>query len=114
MYRYDKDKKWTLSELAKLFAFGGLGGVTAGTPEQIADYMERFIDETDVDGFNISYMVRPSGIVEFAEQVVPILQNRGRVQTDYQTGTLRHKLFAAGSQLPADHPGKQVQLFSIK
>ncbi|WP_240420706.1 LLM class flavin-dependent oxidoreductase [Paenibacillus periandrae] len=113
LHRYDKDKKWTLAELAKLFAFGGLGGVTAGTPEQIADYMERFIDETDVDGFNISYMVRPSGIVEFAEQVVPILQNRGRVQTEYQTGTLRHKLFGSGNQLPADHPGKQVQLFSI-
>lgn len=32
---------------------GGLGTTAVGTPEQVADEFERWVEEGDVDGFNI-------------------------------------------------------------
>lgn len=32
---------------------GGLGATSVGTPEVVADEMEKWVDEADVDGFNI-------------------------------------------------------------
>lgn len=102
-------KKWTVEELARYFAFGGVGSVVAGTPEQIAGHMEKFADETGVDGFNIAYATRPGTFEEFIAQVVPELQRRGRVQTEYAEGTFRHKLFGKGDRLSADYPARNAQ-----
>lgn len=32
---------------------GGLGATPVGTPEQVADNMEKWVREADVDGFNL-------------------------------------------------------------
>lgn len=32
---------------------GGLGATTVGTPAQVADNMEKWVKEADVDGFNL-------------------------------------------------------------
>jgi alkanesulfonate monooxygenase SsuD/methylene tetrahydromethanopterin reductase-like flavin-dependent oxidoreductase (luciferase family) len=32
---------------------GGLGAIVVGTPTQVADEFERWVEEGDVDGFNI-------------------------------------------------------------
>ena len=32
---------------------GGLGATPVGTPQQVADQMERWVREADVDGFNL-------------------------------------------------------------
>jgi alkanesulfonate monooxygenase SsuD/methylene tetrahydromethanopterin reductase-like flavin-dependent oxidoreductase (luciferase family) len=39
--------------IAILIAVGGLGATSVGTPEKVADEMERWVNEGDVDGFNI-------------------------------------------------------------
>ncbi|SFB02376.1 FMN-dependent oxidoreductase, nitrilotriacetate monooxygenase family [Cohnella sp. OV330] len=101
---------WTREELAKYFAFGGVGSVVAGTPEEIADRLTAFADETGVDGFNIAYISRGETFREFVDLVVPELQRRGRVQTDYAPGTLRHKLFGEGARLPDSHPGSKITI----
>lgn len=46
-------KKWTKRTLAELIMVGGLGATSVGTPEVIADEMERWVEEGGVDGFNI-------------------------------------------------------------
>ena len=76
-----------------------------GTPEQIADGLARWA-EGDVDGFNLVYTTTPGTFVDFVDGVVPVLQARGLVQTEYREGTLREKLFdgAIGPHLPATHP----------
>ena len=48
------NKKWTVRELANFAGIGGMGPIVVGTPEQIADTFEEWIDETDIDGFNLS------------------------------------------------------------
>jgi long-chain alkane monooxygenase len=64
-----------------------------GTPEQVADIFERW-QAAGVDGWNLSYATTPGTFVDFIEAVVPELQRRGLVQTDYASGTYREKLFA--------------------
>lgn len=49
----DKDKV-TPRDLGELLAFGGLGPRPIGTPEKIADELEKWMVEGGVDGFNLS------------------------------------------------------------
>lgn len=96
--------KWTMRELAKRIAIGGAGPVLIGAPEQIADQLEDWID-AGVDGFNMSYATLPASFVDFIDGVVPVLQKRGRMQKEYQPGSIREKLFPGrGPRLLAPHP----------
>ncbi len=63
----DPNKKWTVRELANFAGIGGMGPVFVGTPEQIADTFEEWIDDTDIDGFNLAYAITPGTFVDFAE-----------------------------------------------
>jgi FMN-dependent oxidoreductase (nitrilotriacetate monooxygenase family) len=60
-----------------------------GTPEQVADQMEAFIERIGGDGFMLSAIHTPGAIEDFVDQVVPILQKRGRVRTEYRGETMR-------------------------
>jgi FMN-dependent oxidoreductase (nitrilotriacetate monooxygenase family) len=44
--------KWTKTTVAQHITVGGLGATSVGTPQQIADELERWVAEADVDGFN--------------------------------------------------------------
>ena len=69
---------------------GGRGHRTfAGTPEQIADTIERWGAQGAADGFNIMPAVLPAGFDLFAEHVVPILRQRGLLRLEYAGTTLR-------------------------
>ncbi|MEA5456314.1 LLM class flavin-dependent oxidoreductase [Sinomonas sp. JGH33] len=69
---------------------GGRGHRTvAGTPEQIADALESWSGAWAADGFNIMPAALPSGLEEFVDHVVPILQARGLFRTEYEGSTLR-------------------------
>lgn len=49
----DPDREWTVRELTKYLGLGGLAPVVVGSPGQVADELERWIHEADVDGFNV-------------------------------------------------------------
>jgi alkanesulfonate monooxygenase SsuD/methylene tetrahydromethanopterin reductase-like flavin-dependent oxidoreductase (luciferase family) len=100
----DPTRKWTLRDLAKYVGIGGAGPVLVGTPEQIADMFEEWV-ESGVDGFNLAYAITPGTFADFIDGVVPVLQKRGLMQKDYQEGTLREKLYGKGrARLREDHP----------
>jgi FMN-dependent oxidoreductase (nitrilotriacetate monooxygenase family) len=108
--RADPDRKWTIGELATFVGIGGRGPVAVGTPEQVADEVERWRDETGVDGFNLAYTLAPGSFEDFVELVVPVLQERGLVQTEYTPGTYREKVYGSGqAQLKEDHPGRSFK-----
>ena len=96
------DRTWRFGD----FVEGLANRRMVGTPEQIADGLERWQREGDIDGINLSYTTTPGSYVDFIDGVVPVLQARGLVQTEYREGTLREKLFdgAIGPHLPATHP----------
>lgn len=52
--RYDKDGTLTPRMLGEQMAFCGFGPMPVGTPEMVADVMEKWVNEADIDGFNIA------------------------------------------------------------
>ena len=105
----DPERKWRVRDLAKYVGLGGGGPVVAGTPEQIADEFQKWT-EAGVDGFNLAYAVTPGTFEEFVDGVVPVLQKRGMMQTEYQDGTLREKLYGPGqARLSPPHPAVQYR-----
>ena len=63
-----------------------------GTPEMVADSMELWFQEGGADGFNLFLHSMPGSLDDFVEQVVPILQKRGLMNTEYAEGNLRQRL----------------------
>ncbi len=63
-----------------------------GTPEQVADAIGEWFHGGAADGFNIMPPVLPTGLTDFVDQVVPVLQRRGWFRTEYEGTTLRENL----------------------
>lgn len=63
-----------------------------GTPEKVADEMERWFKEKACDGFMLQFPLLPRDLEAFVEKVVPILQERGIYKKDYAGSTLRENL----------------------
>ncbi|MGI9614169.1 MAG: LLM class flavin-dependent oxidoreductase [Acidimicrobiales bacterium] len=90
----------TLRDLARS---NMVGQFTVGSAEQVADRLQAWF-EAGIDGFNLVYTTTPGTFVDFVDGVVPVLQERGLVQTEYTPGPLRTKLFNQ-PRLPDRHPG---------
>lgn len=63
-----------------------------GTPEQVANEIERWFVEKAADGFMLQFPLLPRDLEEFVDKVVPILQERGIFREDYEGSTLREHL----------------------
>jgi FMN-dependent oxidoreductase (nitrilotriacetate monooxygenase family) len=98
------DRAWTPRELAGFIGLGGRGPVVAGSPGEVADELERWTEEADVDGFNLAYVTTPGTFADFARWVVPELRRRGRVPEAAEPGTLRERLGFPGPRLSPPHP----------
>ncbi|WP_035572727.1 LLM class flavin-dependent oxidoreductase [Halomonas halocynthiae] len=85
-------EKPTLRELLGRLAAGGGHCTMIGTPEKIADEMQRWVEQGGADGFNLMPPALPSSIDDFVDQVVPVLQQRGLFRREYTGCTLREHL----------------------
>ena len=56
--RADPSRIWTVREVGQHVARGGIGPLLCGTPEHVADGLEGWVAETDVDGFNLETFYR--------------------------------------------------------
>lgn len=72
-----------------------------GTAEEIADQMQHWFENEACDGFLISPLVYPRGLKQFAEEVIPILQQRRLFRREYEGSTLRENLGLAGARVDA-------------
>lgn len=86
---YVREQKPTLRQLLAKLAGARGHFVFEGTPEQVADLMQDWIEEGVADGFNLMPPVLPEMLDLFIEHVVPILQKRGLFRTAYEGKTLR-------------------------
>jgi FMN-dependent oxidoreductase (nitrilotriacetate monooxygenase family) len=75
-----------------------------GSVEEVAEELIAWMDQADVDGFNLSRTVTPECLEDVVRLLVPALQERGRYKRAYTPGTYREKLFGAGPLLAAPHP----------
>jgi FMN-dependent oxidoreductase (nitrilotriacetate monooxygenase family) len=106
--RADPDRRWTVREVAEHVSIGGISPVLVGSPATVADALEAWMDETDLDGFNLTFVVRPETFETVADLLVPELQRRGRYKTAYAEGTLREKLLGR-ARLGARHPAAEYR-----
>ncbi|BBZ32958.1 LLM class flavin-dependent oxidoreductase [Mycolicibacterium confluentis] len=95
--------QWTLRDFIDQHAINVDGAMAVGSAKQVADELQEWVEETDVDGFNLTNVITPGTFVDVAEHVIPELQRRGVYKTEYTEGTLRHKLFGRGPRLPETH-----------
>jgi FMN-dependent oxidoreductase (nitrilotriacetate monooxygenase family) len=101
--RADPDRRWTVRGVAEHVSIGGIGPVVVGSPGTVADQLEGWIDETDINGFNLAFVVRPETFADVSDLLVPELQRRGRYKRAYANGTLREKLFGGSPRLQKPH-----------
>jgi len=81
--------KPTLRQLLGYLAGARGHYVTAGTPEQIADFIEDWFEDGAADGFNVMPPLLPAQLDVFTAEVIPILQRRRLFRTEYEGSMLR-------------------------
>ncbi|HWK45236.1 MAG TPA: LLM class flavin-dependent oxidoreductase [Stellaceae bacterium] len=96
------EEPWTVRKLIGQMGLGSRSQPLIGSAEEVADDLQAWIEETDIDGFNLSRIVTPESLEDFVDLVVPVLQERGVYKHDYAPGTLREKL-GGRARLPATH-----------
>ena len=65
----DPNRRWKIREIAEFVGLGGRSPVVVGSPAQLADLLQQWMEETDVDGFNLAYAVMP----ETYEDIISLL-----------------------------------------
>lgn len=103
----EKVPKWTPEVVAEIASIGGLGPVAVGSPATVADELERFVNEADVDGFNLGYVTTPGTFEDVVDLLVPELRRRGIYPEAQEDGlSAREKVYGKGqAHLREDHVG---------
>ncbi len=106
--------EWTVADIAEHGKIGGFGARIVGSPEEVADQLQAWVAETDLDGFNLAYAITPGTFEDVVRWVIPELQRRGVYPTEYEPGTLRQKLHGRGDRLPDEHHGAAYKLAPVR
>lgn len=102
----DPQKAWKVKDLVQFSLVGGRGIFIVDSAGAVAEELASWVDETDLDGFNLIRLVVPETLEVVVDKVVPELQSRGIYKSEYASGTFREKLFGPGrARLPDSHPG---------
>lgn len=101
----DPNRIWTIEEIANWIGVGGNGPVLVGSAQTVADELQQWVEDTDVDGFNLAYILAHQSFQDVVDFIVPELQKRGVYPKQYSEGTLREKLFQNNAHLPDWHRG---------
>jgi long-chain alkane monooxygenase len=106
------DRNWTVRDLVGFGQVGGRGAFIVGSPNTVADEIQTWIEESDVDGFNLTRIVVPDSLEAVVDLLVPELQSRGVFKTKYAPGPLRQKIFGH-SRLPDRHPAARYRFTDV-
>ncbi|MTD31757.1 LLM class flavin-dependent oxidoreductase [Planomicrobium sp. YIM 101495] len=87
-----KDTEPTVKELLGYLNAGGGHFTLIGTPEEIVDQMEIWVEAGVADGFNLMPPTLPGSLEDFVELVVPEMQKRGIFRKQYEGHTFREHL----------------------
>jgi len=82
----------TIRQIGRVLGMSQAHRVAYGTPRQLADDMQEWLEADACDGFNLLFAHYPKPLEEFVELVVPELQRRGIFRTEYEGTTLRENL----------------------
>jgi alkanesulfonate monooxygenase SsuD/methylene tetrahydromethanopterin reductase-like flavin-dependent oxidoreductase (luciferase family) len=88
--RMIREEKLTLLETARRYRRSST--TLRGAPKHVADVMEEWFTTGAADGFMLQLHVQPKELEDFIRLVVPELQRRGLLKTEYEGRTLREHL----------------------
>jgi len=104
--------RWTPRVIAEKASIGGLGPVAIGSPTTVADELERWVREADVDGFNVGYVTTPGSFEDVVDLLIPELRRRGIYPELQEIDglTAREKVYGKGQTgLRDDHTGARYK-----
>ncbi|NNN30271.1 NtaA/DmoA family FMN-dependent monooxygenase [Streptomyces sp. S3(2020)] len=81
--------KWSIRDLV---INTGNRQTFVGSPETIARTINEYVQADASDGFILVPHITPTGLDDFADKVVPLLQEQGVFRTEYEGSTLRDHL----------------------
>ncbi|KAK7996417.1 hypothetical protein PG989_004457 [Apiospora arundinis] len=109
-------EKWTKHTIAEHVSIGGNGPVLVGTPSQVADGLQTWVDEADIDGFNFAYALFPQSFKDIIDLLLPELRQRGLFWDDYAVpgGTYRENFYREPGlkRSPPDHVSSKFRWLS--
>jgi long-chain alkane monooxygenase len=105
--------QWTRRKLLEQMVLGSRQAPWVGSAESIAETLIGWVQDTGIDGFNLSRTVVPECIDDVIDLLVPALQARGAYKTAYRDGTYREKLFGR-ARLPASHAAARYRGGEVK
>jgi FMN-dependent oxidoreductase (nitrilotriacetate monooxygenase family) len=103
-----RDNNFTLRQTVQ-FISGPKPTPFAGSPETVANEIQRWFEARALDGLNY-HIGHPGQLRRFVDEVVPILQERGVFRTKYESTTLRGNL---GIPIPENRYTKARQEASL-
>lgn len=111
--KLDPSRTWTVGDAIDFVALGGRGPVVAGSAASVADALQTWAAEADLDGFNLACVETPGTYEDIVRLLVPELQRRDAYPLDYHPGSLREKLSqgglaARGARVDARHPAASI------
>jgi hypothetical protein len=79
----ENGEEFMVNDIGRLGAVGALGPFIVGSGEQIADQLQEWVEETDVDGFNVTYAITPGTCEDIVVHVIPVLREWGAYPATY-------------------------------
>ncbi len=87
-----RDTGMTIRQLYEHMAAGFTVRYVVGTPAEIVDDMQHWMETGAADGFNLCPPILPQSLDDFVTLILPELHRRGLFRTEYEGETLRENL----------------------
>ncbi|KAL4972842.1 luciferase-like domain-containing protein [Aspergillus desertorum] len=103
---------WTKRRIVEFLSVGGIQTKIIGSGKTVADELERWVDISGVDGFNLAHITNPGSFEDVIEFLLPELRARGlfRDRVEKEGATAREAYLGPGQvRLPEDHPGSKYK-----
>ncbi|KAL4986522.1 luciferase-like domain-containing protein [Aspergillus falconensis] len=101
---------WTKRRIAEFLSVGGIQTKIIRSGKTVADELERRVDISGVDGFNLAHITNPGSFEDILEFLLPELRARWlfRETAEKEGATAREAYLGVGQvRLPEDHPGSK-------
>ncbi|QHC68069.1 NtaA/DmoA family FMN-dependent monooxygenase [Rathayibacter sp. VKM Ac-2759] len=89
--------------LDELKGKGTRGFAVTGDPVEVADELERMMDETDLDGIMLEAVFGIASLEDFIALVQPELRRRGRLDPPATGATFRERMLGGGAHIAPEH-----------
>lgn len=89
---------------------GGMLQRIVGSPQTVVDELEKWVVESDVDGFNLAHVVIPGSFDDMIEFLLPELRRLELSRSEVEKpGATAREAFLGQAHVLDDHPACQLR-----